>query len=58
MAFAILGVCTCVFGAGGSVIMYLQHCEPNSRCRNSEEEKVSKMWDEHHGNVLTESNAK
>ena len=27
-AFAVLGVCTCIIGAGGSVIVYLQHCEP------------------------------
>ena len=33
-AFAVLGVCTCIFVAGGSVSVYLQHCEPNSGCKN------------------------
>ena len=28
--------CACIFGAGGSVGVHLQHCEPNSRCKNLE----------------------
>ena len=34
VAFAVLGVCTCIFGAGGSVSMNLQHGEPSSGCKN------------------------
>ena len=26
------GVCTCIIGAGGSVSVYLQHCEPELVC--------------------------
>ena len=26
-AFAVLSVCTCIFGACGSVSVYLQHCD-------------------------------
>ena len=40
-AFAILCVCPCIFGAGGSMSVYLQHGEPNCGCKNLEKEKVS-----------------
>ena len=59
-----MGVCTCLFGAGGRVGVYLQQCEPNSGCKNFKQikikskSKVSTVWDEHDHdeNVLRESN--
>ncbi len=43
-AFAVLGVCTWIFGAGGSVSVYLQHCEPYSGCKNLEKSIYSVGW--------------
>ena len=43
-AFAILGVCTCFFGAWVSVSVYLHHCEPNSGCKNLEKSIYGVGW--------------
>ena len=44
----VLGVCTCIVGACGSVSVYLHHCVQELK---KKDKKVFTMWDEHDKNV-------